>query len=65
MKAWFFGLQPRERWIVGIGAVVAGAAGVIIAIPAAGFISVSIRHWREYREIERLLANPGEPSKSQ
>ena len=23
MKAWFFGLQPRERWIVGIGAVVA------------------------------------------
>lgn len=24
MKAWFFGLQPRERWIVGIGAVVAG-----------------------------------------
>jgi general secretion pathway protein M len=23
MKAWFFGLQPRERWIVGIGAAVA------------------------------------------
>jgi general secretion pathway protein M len=23
MKAWFFGLQPRERWIVGIGAVIA------------------------------------------
>jgi general secretion pathway protein M len=23
MKAWFYGLQPRERWIVGIGAVVA------------------------------------------
>lgn len=23
MKAWFFGLQPRERWIVGIGVVVA------------------------------------------
>lgn len=37
------------------GAVLAGAAGVIIAIPAAGFLSVSIRHWREYREIERLL----------
>jgi predicted PurR-regulated permease PerM len=38
------------------GAVLAGAAGVIIAIPAAGFLSVSMRHWREYREIERLVA---------
>lgn len=38
------------------GAVLAGAAGVIIAIPAAGFLSVSVRHWREYREIERLIA---------
>ena len=37
------------------GAVLAGAAGVIIAIPAAGFLSVSVRHWREHREIERLL----------
>jgi predicted PurR-regulated permease PerM len=40
------------------GAVLAGAAGVIIAIPAAGCLSVSMRHWREYREIERLLADP-------
>jgi len=23
MKAWFFGLQPRERWLVAIGAAVA------------------------------------------
>ena len=38
------------------GAVLAGAAGVIIAIPAAGFLSVSMRHWREYRDIERLVA---------
>jgi len=38
------------------GAVLAGAAGVLIAIPAAGFLSVSMRHWREYREIERLVA---------
>jgi predicted PurR-regulated permease PerM len=37
------------------GAVLAGAAGVIIAIPVAGFLSVSLRHWREYREIERLV----------
>jgi general secretion pathway protein M len=28
MKAWFFGLQPRERWILGIGA----AAGIAIVI---------------------------------
>jgi general secretion pathway protein M len=28
MKAWFFGLQPRERWIVTIGA----AAAVVIVV---------------------------------
>lgn len=37
------------------GAVLAGAAGVIMAIPVAGCISVSMRHWREYHEIERLV----------
>jgi predicted PurR-regulated permease PerM len=42
------------------GAVLAGAAGVIIAIPAAGFLSVSMRHWREYREIEKLIAGAKE-----
>jgi predicted PurR-regulated permease PerM len=41
-----------------IGAALAGAAGVILAIPVAGLISVSYRHWREYREIERLVASP-------
>jgi predicted PurR-regulated permease PerM len=41
---------------VWIGAVLAQAPGVILAIPVAGFLSVSMRHWREYREIERLLA---------
>jgi predicted PurR-regulated permease PerM len=41
-----------------IGAALAGAAGVILAIPVAGLISVSYRHWREYREIERLVARP-------
>jgi len=45
------------------GAVLAGAAGVIIAIPAAGFLSVSMRHWREYREIERLLQTASAASK--
>jgi predicted PurR-regulated permease PerM len=43
-----------------IGAAVAGAAGVILAIPVAGFLSVSWRHWREYREIERLLRSAAE-----
>ena len=38
------------------GAVLAGAPGVILAIPAAGCLSVSVRHWREYRDIERLVA---------
>ena len=38
------------------GAVLAGAVGVILAIPVAGFMSVSFRHWREYRDIERLVA---------
>jgi predicted PurR-regulated permease PerM len=38
-----------------VGAAAAGAAGVILAIPIAGFLSVSFRHWREYRAIERLV----------
>lgn len=37
------------------GAALGGAAGVVLAIPVAGFLSVSLRHWREYREIERLV----------
>ena len=32
-----------------------GGLGIVIAIPIAGCISVSMRHWREYRDIERLL----------
>ena len=37
------------------GAVLGGAGGVVLAIPVAGFLSVSLRHWREYRDIERLV----------
>jgi predicted PurR-regulated permease PerM len=37
------------------GAALDGAAGVVLAIPVAGFLSVSFRHWREYRDIERLV----------
>ena len=44
---------------VWLGAALAGAAGVILAIPVAGFLSVSWRHWREYREIERLVKSGG------
>ncbi len=40
---------------VWVGAVLAQAPGVILAIPVAGFLSVSVRHWREYREIEKLV----------
>jgi predicted PurR-regulated permease PerM len=40
------------------GAAIAQAPGVILAIPLAGFISVSMRHYREYREIERLVRAP-------
>src|SRR5262249_2134852 len=38
-----------------IGAALDGAAGVVLSIPVAGFLSVSARHWREYRSIERLV----------
>jgi predicted PurR-regulated permease PerM len=37
------------------GAAIAQAPGVMLAIPVAGFISVSIRHYREYRDIEKLV----------
>jgi predicted PurR-regulated permease PerM len=46
---------PAVILTIWLGAVLAGAAGVIIALPVAGFLSVSVRHWREYREIERLV----------
>jgi predicted PurR-regulated permease PerM len=41
------------------GAVLGGPGGVILAIPVAGFVSVSLRHWREYRAIERLVRTSG------
>ena len=44
------------------GAALAGAAGVILAIPVAGFLSVSLRHLREYRDIERLVRTSGRRS---
>lgn len=47
---------PAVILTIWVGAALARAPGVIIAIPLAAFISVSVRHWREYREIERLVA---------
>jgi predicted PurR-regulated permease PerM len=46
---------PAVILTIWTGAVLAGAAGVILAIPVAGFLSVSLRHWREYRDVERLV----------
>jgi predicted PurR-regulated permease PerM len=37
------------------GAVLGGAAGVLLALPVAGLLSVSLRHWQEYRAIERVV----------
>jgi predicted PurR-regulated permease PerM len=52
---------PAVILTIWIGAALAGAAGVILAIPAAGFLSVSVRHWREYRDIERLVRTHPQP----
>jgi predicted PurR-regulated permease PerM len=46
---------------LGTGAVLGGAGGVILALPVAGFLSVSLRHWREYRAIERLVRTSAKP----
>ena len=46
---------PAVILTIWCGAALAGAAGVILALPVAGFLSVSLRHWREYRDIERLV----------
>ena len=45
------------------GAALNGAAGVVLAIPVAGFLSVSFRHWREYRAIEHLVRTAGDRSR--
>lgn len=37
------------------GAALGGLVGVCLAIPLVGVLQVTIRHWREYREIETLV----------
>ena len=41
-----------------LGAALAGAAGVILAIPVAGFLSVSWRHWRDTAKSSAWCAGP-------
>jgi predicted PurR-regulated permease PerM len=38
-----------------IGATLGGIVGVCLAVPSVGVLQVTYRHYREYREIERLV----------
>jgi len=44
-----------------IGAELGGIAGVFIAVPVLAMLSVSLRHWREHREIEEFVRVYGRP----
>ncbi len=48
---------PIVVFSIWCGAALAGAAGVILAMPVAGLLSVSLRHWQEYRAIERVVGD--------
>ena len=37
------------------GAALGGLVGVCLAIPVVGVLQVTVRHWREYRDIETLV----------
>ena len=37
------------------GAAIGGLVGVCLAIPVVGMLQVTLRHWREYRDIEALV----------
>ena len=39
-----------------IGAAVGGVVGVCLAVPFVGLVKATHRHWREYRDIEALVA---------
>jgi len=38
------------------GAALGGIVGVCLAVPLVGFAKTTYRHWREYRDIEALIA---------
>ena len=42
------------------GATLGGVIGVCLAIPLVGALKAALRHWREYREIELLVASERE-----
>jgi predicted PurR-regulated permease PerM len=41
------------------GAGLGGLVGVCLAVPLVGMLQVTHRHWREYRDIELLVADAG------
>jgi predicted PurR-regulated permease PerM len=43
------------------GAALGGVIGVCLAVPFVGALKLAHRHWREYREIESLLAESAQP----
>ncbi len=44
------------------GALVGGLVGVCLAVPVVGLVKAAHRHWREYRDIEQLVAASNAPS---
>jgi len=42
-----------------VGAELGGLVGVFCAVPTVGVLSVALRQYREYREIERLVREHG------
>lgn len=38
-----------------VGAHLGGMVGVLVAVPTVGLAAVAWRHWRDYRDIERLV----------
>ena len=44
-----------------LGAALGGIVGVLMAVPTVGILQVARRQWREYRDIERLIARTRAP----
>ena len=44
------------------GAMLGGVVGVCLAVPTVGVLQVAWRHYREYREIERLVRDHAKPA---
>jgi predicted PurR-regulated permease PerM len=45
-----------------LGALAGGVIGVCLAVPTVGVVQVAIRHYREYRDIERLVRASAVPA---